>query len=67
MGLEHRVSRLEGRHGDSWWRDDLFSHISDSELWSMYKRVRITVSQEERDMLDRLFGAYFGAAQPDGE
>jgi hypothetical protein len=56
MDLENQVSRLEGRHDGRWRRDDLFAHVSDSELFDMYKRVRKVVSQQEAAELDKLFG-----------
>jgi hypothetical protein len=59
VNLEHRIEKLEGKHGRPWHRADLFDHISDAELMDMYLRVRKTVSQEEREDLDKLFGAYF--------
>ncbi len=55
MDLERRVSRLEGKGGDPWRREDLFAHISDGERREIYERVRRTVSPEEAAWLDKLF------------
>jgi hypothetical protein len=66
MDLEHRVSRLEGKHNGPWRREDLFDHVSDDELKAIYRRVRSVVSEEEGAMLDKQFGAYFGEVHEGG-
>jgi hypothetical protein len=60
MDLEHRIERLEGRHGRPWRRDDLFDHVSDDELRDMFVRVIAVVNPEEKAYLESLRRDLFG-------